>query len=58
MRPGDVKYADLNGDEVIDIDDISPIGYSSIPEINYGFGAQFLWKGFDLGIFFRGARLM
>ena len=54
VRPGDVKYADLNGDEVIDIDDISPIGYSSIPEINYGFGAQFLWKGFDLGIFFRG----
>jgi TonB-linked SusC/RagA family outer membrane protein len=52
--PGDVKYKDINGDSQITIDDEVPIGYSSIPEIVYGFGVQFDYKGFDLGLFFRG----
>ena len=52
--PGDVKYLDYNGDGVVDEDDKCPIGYSSVPEIVYGFGTQLFWKGFDFGIFFRG----
>jgi len=54
VRPGDVKYNNTNGDSFIDIDDEVAIGYSYIPEIIYGFGTQFLWKGFDFGLFFRG----
>lgn len=54
VRPGDVKYQDLNDDNVIDANDEMPIGYSYVPEITYGFGTQFLWRGFDLGLFFRG----
>lgn len=54
VRPGDVKYKDVNEDGIIDINDEMPIGYSNIPEIIYGFGAQFMWKGIDLGVFFRG----
>lgn len=54
VRPGDVKYLDYNGDGVVDVEDQCPIGYSAVPEIVYGFGAQFFWKGFDFGIFFRG----
>lgn len=54
VRPGDVKYLDYNEDGVVNIDDEHAIGYSTIPEINYGFGAQLLWKGLDFGIFFRG----
>lgn len=54
VRPGDVKYKDINDDGVIDIDDEVAIGYSNVPEIIYGFGTQFMWNGFDLGIFFRG----
>ena len=54
VRPGDVKFLDYNGDGKVDINDETAIGYSNIPEINYGFGAQFMWNGFDLGIFFRG----
>jgi len=54
VRPGDVKYKDVNDDGVIDSNDEVAIGYSSIPEIIYGFGTQFMWKGFDLGVFFRG----
>lgn len=53
-QPGDVKYLDYNGDGIVDEDDKVPIGFSNIPEISYGFGAQFMWKNFDLGIFFRG----
>lgn len=54
VRPGDVKYRDINGDNVIDVDDETAIGYSRIPEINYGFGGQVNWNGFDFGVFFRG----
>ena len=53
-RPGDVKYKDINGDGQITINDQVPIGYSTIPEIVYGFGVQFDYKGYDVGLFFRG----
>ncbi len=54
VRPGDIKYHDTNGDGVVTIDDEVPIGYSNLPEINYGFGAQVDYMGFDIGVFFRG----
>lgn len=54
VRPGDVKYKDINEDGVIDLNDEVAIGHSSVPEIIYGFGTQFMWKGFDLSVFFRG----
>ena len=54
VRPGDVKYLDYNGDGVIDAHDEVAIGYSRVPEINYGFGLQINWKGLDFGAFFRG----
>jgi hypothetical protein len=53
-RPGDVKYKDINGDGLITVDDEVPIGYSNIPEIVYGFGIQVDYKGYDIGLFFRG----
>jgi TonB-linked SusC/RagA family outer membrane protein len=54
LAPGDVKYLDYNQDGVVDEHDEVAIGYSNVPEINYGFGAQLMWKGLDLGVFFRG----
>lgn len=46
--PGDVKYKDLNGDNVINEDDQCQIGYSTRP--NYTFGLNY---GFDYkGLFF------
>lgn len=53
-RVGDIKYKDINGDGVIDPYDVIAIGYSTIPEISYGFGASINWKGFDLSLFFQG----
>lgn len=55
VRPGDIKYKDVNGDGVIDDNDIVPIGNSSVPRLQYGFAGNVKWKGWDLGIFFRGA---
>lgn len=54
LRPGDIKYRDINGDGVIDSFDEVPIGYSDIPEITYGFGASLNWRGIDLSFFFQG----
>lgn len=54
VRPGDIKYMDVNGDGVVDSYDEVPIGYSNIPEFTYGFGFQLMYKGIDFGMFFRG----
>lgn len=54
VRPGDIKFLDYNKDGKVDQHDEVAIGYSNVPEINYGFGAQLMWKGLDIGVFFRG----
>ena len=54
VRPGDIKYLDVNGDGVIDSYDEIAIGHSNIPELIYGFGFQVGYKGFDVAMFFRG----
>ena len=54
VRPGDIKYRDINGDGVVNEYDVVPIGYTEIPEINYGFGISLGWKGFDASLFFSG----
>ena len=54
VAPGDIKYRDVNGDGLVDDYDVVPIGYTSIPEINYGFGLSVSWKGIDASVFFSG----
>ena len=53
-RVGDIKYLDVNGDGVVDAQDKIYLGYTTMPEITYGFGATAAWKGFDLNLFFQG----
>ena len=53
IQPGDVKFADMNGDGIIDQNDRSHVG-SPIPTLLYGFTANVQWKGFDLSAFFQG----
>ena len=56
VRPGDIKYKDLNGDGKIDSNDrMEDVGNPSVPEIVYGFGFNAEWKGLYAGIFFQGA---
>ena len=54
VRPGDIKYRDINGDGVVDNFDVVPIGYTHVPEINYGFGVSASWMGFDASVWFNG----
>lgn len=57
VRPGDIKFKDMNGDGRIDQFDMGPIGYgiNTPPEIVYGFGLTTGYKGLSLGLFFQGA---
>jgi len=52
--PGDIKYVDVNEDGQIDDRDMVPIGFPSVPEIVYGFGASSGYGNFDLSFFFQG----
>lgn len=54
-NPGDLKYADLNGDGKIDGYDTEVTGYPNIPNTTYGFQLGFNYKGFNFGAFFQGA---
>ena len=54
VRVGDIKYRDVNGDGVVDAYDKVAIGYTTVPEINYGFGLSLNYKGFDASVFFSG----
>ena len=54
VQPGDIKYRDVNGDGVVNTYDKVAIGYTVVPEINYGFGVSLGWKGFDASVFFSG----
>lgn len=56
LRPGDIKYRDVNGDGIISEQDqvmLSP--YGDIPNIQYGFGITVTWKKLDFGVFFNGS---
>ena len=55
VMPGDIKYADVNGDGKIDENDEVPIGATNRPNLIYGFGLSAGWKGFDINILFQGA---
>lgn len=54
VRPGDLKYKDLTNDNLIDINDISYIGKSWMPEMVYGVTLDFAYKGFDFNALIEG----
>ncbi len=55
VRPGDVKYKDQNGDDVIDELDIIPLGYASgYPEMYYSSNIGVEFKGFGVDALFQG----
>ena len=60
-EPGDVKYKDLNGDNIInrgnnrlgDMGDQTIIG-NTTPRYQYSFNGNISWKGLSLSVFFQG----
>ena len=55
VQPGDIKYKDLNGDGIVNANDVAPIGKTGLPKINYSLGANLVYKHFDLGFLLQGA---
>lgn len=55
LRPGDIRYEDLNDDGKITEADRTWIGNPSMPELVYGIGASLKYKGLDFSFLLQGA---
>jgi len=55
LRPGDIRYEDVNDDGRITEDDKVWAERPSVPESMLGFGGSLYWKGFDFSFLFQGA---
>jgi len=57
-RAGDIIYKDINGDGKITYEqDVTVIGKSSLPELNYSFNFSSTWKNFDFSFLIQGAAI-
>jgi len=54
-QAGDLKYQDVNGDGIIDQNDITRIGHPNLPTTNIGVPLKLSYKNLDLNILFQGA---
>lgn len=54
VRPGDLKYADVNDDKLINDYDKVPMKFTKLPEITIGFNLGFKYAGFDFDAFLQG----
>lgn len=52
--PGDIRFKDLDGNGIIDINDQTYIG-NPTPDFTYGFTGDVEWKGIELNLFFSGS---
>ena len=55
VKPGDIRYKDINGDGVIDNFDFVQKDYSNVPTAYFGFGGGAAYKGFDFSFLFQGS---
>lgn len=56
VQPGDIRYADTDGNGKIDENDIVPIGYpNGAPQLLYGISPSVSFKGFTIDAMFQGA---
>lgn len=53
LRPGDIRYKDLNSDGVIDDSDLAVLGNQK-PQGYWGVNFGFSYKGFDCNVLFQG----
>jgi TonB-linked SusC/RagA family outer membrane protein len=53
LKPGDIRYADLNNDQKIDGNDITYIGSTNLPINIYGLNTTLNFKGFEFSMFWQ-----
>jgi TonB-linked SusC/RagA family outer membrane protein len=56
VMPGDIKYKDVNGDGTVNNDDIVPLSFSNIPQIQYGFAFEFRYRNFRISALLEGVK--
>jgi TonB-linked SusC/RagA family outer membrane protein len=54
LKPGDVRYVDMNGNNIIDEFDMVPIGYSQLPEMYFSFSVGAAYKRVGINAVFQG----
>ncbi len=54
-QPGDIRYRDINGDGLIDIEDATYIGYPETPRLVYGINGNITYKSFEFNFAFQGS---
>lgn len=55
VKPGDIKYKDVNGDNVIDANDVCAIGHNgTVPGVYYNLHLGAEWKGLGFYAMFQG----
>ena len=55
IKPGDIRYRDLNGDGKIDVNDATYIGFPETPRVIYGFSGFINYKNFEFSFAFQGS---
>jgi TonB-linked SusC/RagA family outer membrane protein len=55
VKPGDIRYRDINGDGLIDQNDQVPLGNAGVPKMFYSAILGFSWKGLGISAIFTGA---
>ncbi|WEK38330.1 MAG: SusC/RagA family TonB-linked outer membrane protein [Candidatus Pseudobacter hemicellulosilyticus] len=55
VQPGDIRYADLDNNGIVDNTDITKIGNPGYPKFYYAFNLHVAYKSFDLSALFQGA---
>ena len=56
VKVGDIKYKDINGDNVINENDFVALDHgTTFPSLNYAFNLGFEWGGFGMNATFQGA---
>ena len=52
VQPGDIKYKNQNGDNIINDEDYYPVGNTDLPALSGGLTLGIKYSGFDLSVFF------
>jgi TonB-linked SusC/RagA family outer membrane protein len=55
LRPGDLKYKDVNDDGIINADDRVRIDKNNVPTFQGGISGSLQWRNFDFSILFQGS---
>ena len=53
---GDIRYKSLDGNDVIDQNDVGPIGFPNYALYHFNFKLQLGWKGLDFRVLFTGSK--